>query len=653
MGASLAQPTSMGGGRYTDLQRLGGGAMGAVFLAMDQQRHERVAIKVPAASRHWRAEYEKRVLKEIGILSALQHPNIITIQDWGQDPTYGPYIVMEYIEGGSVLQLMARNPGNRLEPYEALRIAATVAEALAYAHSRQPPIIHRDIKPDNILMRRSDGQIKVSDFGLAAVLTGRRAMTQWGTPDYIAPEQALGKGADGRSDMYSLAATLYHMLTGIRPPSLGQPLPMRPSAAIAPGVLHSDQMRRIDFLIITLMAYDPNNRRPAPDRRAWRASEVAEELHAIAERRPAQVYPAPGDSAIFPSLMTGILPPAGVAPRPPAQAPRPQAPQQPFAPTPQQTPPFQPQPAPPQPPAFQPQQASAFQPPPVQPPQQARPLPMPMPQPMPQAQPLPFQPPMPPQPPPFQPPPAQPPRPQAPPQGWPLPQPQPIQPQAQPLPQPQTPHAPPNPAPTQRPLQAEQVILFQPPRAAPPPAQAFRPSNMLPPPGPQTPAAQPAPRPSGGIQPPPPQEPHSGMPPASAKSDKQQSGISATEKELIAGLLVGGAGAASLFLVTTHLSAPLMFLDALFNGLVSGLVLWGIGLIVGLASPRGRRGRMPWLALLVTLLVLAIAVPIAQAVAANQGLFSETTTFLALLLAWPFLFVGAVGTCLAMKMIGR
>src|SRR5579871_399531 len=218
---SFAQP-SLIGQRYKVIQRLGGGAMGAVFLAMDEQRHERVAIKVPAASRHWRAEYERRVVKEIGILSALQHPNIIEIHDWGQDPQLGPYIVMEYIEGGSVRQMMARYPGARLPPLEAMRIVAIVADALAYAHARPQPIIHRDIKPDNILVRQTDGWVKVSDFGLAAVLTGKRAQTQWGTPDYIAPEQALGKGADGRSDMYGLAATLYHMLTGLRPPSLGR-----------------------------------------------------------------------------------------------------------------------------------------------------------------------------------------------------------------------------------------------------------------------------------------------------------------------------------------------------------------------------------------------------------------------------------------------
>ncbi len=557
---SFAQP-SLIGQRYKVIQRLGGGAMGAVFLATDSQRQdERVAIKVPAASRHWRAEYERRVLKEIGILSALQHPNIIAIQDWGQDPQLGPYIVMEYIEGGSILQLMAKYPGNRLGPIEALQMAATVADALAYAHSRQPPIIHRDIKPDNILVRQSDGQIKVSDFGLAAVLTSnKRAMTQWGTPDYIAPEQALGKGADGRSDMYGLAATLYHMLTGLRPPSLGLPLPARPSAALTPGILDPVQARRVDFLIITLMAYDPNDRRPAPDRKPWHATDVAEELRAIAERRPAQVYPGPDDSAIFPSLMTGMIPPAGAMP--PQRAAAPPRPQ--------------PVPAPKQPlPAQQPQ-----------------PVPVPQPMPAPQAQPR----------------------------------------------QP----APPMPAPAQRPLQAEQIPPPVPPQ---PPAQA-RPTAQL----------QPLPPPAIQVRPPqqPPPPPPGVAPAAQAAPIRRQSALSPSEKELIAGLLVGAAGAVALFLANTQLPAQVNLEDAVFNALVFGLMLWGTGLLVGVASPRGRSGSLPWLALLVAILTIAIGFALIQAVHEGHGLFQNLGTLVRLLFASPFLFLGAVGTWLIMKLLGR
>ncbi len=592
---SFAQPSSIGQ-RYKVIQRLGGGAMGAVFLAMDEQRQTRVAIKVPAASRHWRAEYERRVLKEIGILSALQHPNIIAIQDWGQDPQLGPYIVMEYIEGGSVLQLMAKYPGNRLEPYEALRIGAAIADALAYAHSRQPPIIHRDIKPDNVLIRASDGQVKVSDFGLAAVLTtNRRAMTQWGTPDYIAPEQALGKGADGRSDMYGLAATLYHMLTGLRPPSLGLPLPARPSAALTPGILDAVQARRIDFLIITLMAYDPNNRRPSPDRKPWRATEVSEELKAIAERRPAQVYPGPEDSAIFPSLMTGMIPPVGAAPQP-AQAPRPQ-------------PRPQPQPATP-PPAPQPQ---AFMPPPpiqAQPPQRAAPPPAPQ-----------------------------------------MPQQMPPQPAQRPL---QAEQIPPNPVP--------QAVFVAPPAQMPPapppaPAQpepARQPSGMLPAPAPG-PAPMPQAAPMGAPPPAMPMQPAPAAPPPSAPPQiarpAKQTGISGAEIELIAGVLAGIVGTAALFFTARELPPP-GGLDTIFDGLVFCLMLWLTGLLVGFASPRGRRAQMPWLALLVAFLALLILSPLSREVLGGAG-FSGLQTLLVVLISSPFLALGAVGTWLIMKVIGR
>ncbi len=588
---SFAQP-SMIGQRYKVIQRLGGGAMGAVFLATDSQRQdERVAIKVPAASRHWRAEYERRVLKEIGILSALQHPNIITIRDWGQDPQLGPYIVMEYIEGGSVLQLMAKYPGNRLDPLEALRIAATVAEALAYAHSRQPPIIHRDIKPDNILIRRSDGQIKVSDFGLAAMLTsGKRAMTQWGTPDYIAPEQALGKGADGRSDMYGLAATLYHMLTGLRPPSLGLPLPARPSAAMTPGVLDTIQARRIDFLIITLMAYDPNDRRPAPDRKAWHATDVAEELKAIAERRPAKFYPAPEDSSIFPSLMTNIIPPVGAAPAPRAQPARPPAPPQP---SPVPAPPVQPAPPP------------AAIPPPA-PPAQPQPGRLPQPRPAPAARP-----------------------PQA----------------EQILPQPQPPAA-------------FGAPLAQPPQAPPKPEQARHPSAQLPPVAVPSPAPQAQPRPTAQLPPvaPPPIQARPVPPaatPARTQSAGRRLGLSAPEKELIAGLLAGATGAAALFWVNMRLPAPVNLEDTIFNVLVWGLILWGTGLLVGAASPSGRSGRLPWLALLVAILAIAIGFSLVQAVFEGQGLMVSLGTLASLLFAAPFLFLGAVGAWLVMKLLGR
>ncbi len=316
------QPFTIGG-RYQVIRKLGGGAMGAVFLAEDLRptSHRQVAIKVPATSRHWRAEYVRRVVQEIGILSALQHPNIVEILDSGQDAVFGPFIVMEYIKGVSVRQFMAQHVGDKLPPNEAVRIAAAVADALAYAHTRPERIIHRDIKPDNILLREADRQVKVSDFGLAAVLTIKRADTQWGTPDYIAPEQALGRGADERSDLYALSATLYHMVTGLRPPPLGASAPQRPSSVMVPGVFDHTQARWLDSLILNLLAYDPNYRRPT------RAAEVADTLRAILGLRPAPAfYPLPEDSAIIPALMQRMVQPPQGQPRGrrPMGQPRPQ-----------------------------------------------------------------------------------------------------------------------------------------------------------------------------------------------------------------------------------------------------------------------------------------------------------------------------------------
>lgn len=600
--------------------------MGAVYLAMDEVRHEQVAIKVPATSRRWQEEYRQRVIKEIGILSALQHPNIIEIHDWGQDPQLGPYIVMEYIEGGSVLQMMKRYPGERLNPLDAMRIAATVADALAYAHARPKPIIHRDIKPDNVLVRISDGLVKVSDFGLAAVLTGKRAQTQWGTPDYIAPEQALGRGADARSDLYALSATLFHMLTGLRPPSLGQPLPGRPSALMTQGILDVYQVRRLDYLIITLLAYDPDQRRPAPNRRAWRASEVAEELRAIIERRQANVYASPEDSAIFPALMTSVIPPAGVP------APR------------QGQPPFQqPAPRPPMPP----------QAPPVVPIQRGGPV-------MPPGQP------MPPMPPPQQ----------APAQrvGPSVPQAPPMMPQ--PPAQQMVPPPPPPPPPPQRVLQAEQMVPPTSFQAAPvPPPQAFRPSGGLPAPvaqgAPPLPAgaivSPPLPpqaiqyRPGPAIAPqpaaPPPQPrpiyaqpamPPSGALPAAPRPAAAAS-FSSAEKEALTGLLVGALGVAAASLILPNLPLAGRTLWVFLDPLLTALLFWGIGLIVGVASPGGRKGRFPWLAMLICGLTLLIGFPVVQVI---RHLLTEGTVF-TVLFGLPFLVVGTLLLWVALKLFGK
>jgi serine/threonine protein kinase len=534
------------GGRYQVLRKLGGGAMGAVFLAEDQRptSHRQVAIKVPATSRHWRAEYVRRVVQEIGILGALQHPNIVEILDSGQDIQFGPFIVMEYIKGFSVRQFMSQHPGDKLPPNEAVRIAAAVADALAYAHTRPERIIHRDVKPDNVLIREADRQIKVSDFGLAAVLTIKRADTQWGTPDYIAPEQALGRGADERSDLYGLAATLYHMVTGLRPPPLGASAPHRPSSIMVPGVFDVTQARWLDSLILNLLAYDPNYRRPT------HASEVAEVLRAILGVRPAPVvYPMPEDSAIFPALMQRMAqPPQGQRSRQ-GQAPR-----------------HRPMPAP-----GQPMQQMA----PARPPAPIVPVPVP---PSEQVHHPPIAPPSPP------------------PQGVIFPAPVPPLPQVAPgFPPPLV-----GGRPAVQPLQQVPVLP-----AAPPPAVIRQPAPAsLIPAAPPAPIPQMQPRPSQVPLPLlPPQQPIMQAPPAPTRPARKSKGSIAYE------FLAGGlAGLVGLILFVFGLNYHPE--EHIFTLLLAVLVFWLTGVLAGVCSPRGRRGLFPWWAALAAMLVIFLGTPV-------------------------------------------
>jgi serine/threonine protein kinase len=178
-----------------------------------------------------------------------------------------------------VEQLLRQQPGHRLEPRRALEIAQSVAEALAYAHRSEQRIVHRDIKPANILIRRADNEVKVTDFGIAAVLAERAGNTAVGTMAYMAPEQSKGTGIDERADLYSLGALLYEMLTGQRPPQLAVS-PAAPPSQV-PGVALPQEMReRVDRLTLGLLERDPRRRSPG------RAAAVAEEIRALLEGRP-------------------------------------------------------------------------------------------------------------------------------------------------------------------------------------------------------------------------------------------------------------------------------------------------------------------------------------------------------------------------------
>src|SRR5581483_1564527 len=211
---------------YRILSRLGRGGMGVVYTAEDTHLGRKVAIKfssAPPENTHFRA----RFLREARSVSALNHPNIAEVYDYGETHDGQPFLVMELVNGENLHQLLQRGA---LSMVQACRIAGEVAAALTEAHRQG--IIHRDIKPSNIVLAEN-GQVKVLDFGLAKSFQASKpspeeadptitsaetkAGTVLGTPQYMSPEQAEGQELGPQSDLFALGTVLYECLTGRNP----------------------------------------------------------------------------------------------------------------------------------------------------------------------------------------------------------------------------------------------------------------------------------------------------------------------------------------------------------------------------------------------------------------------------------------------------
>jgi eukaryotic-like serine/threonine-protein kinase len=266
----------VGDGRYRLTRRLGRGGMAEVFAAEDVRLGRTVAVKLLRADLAEDPVSKARFTREAQSVAGLNHHAIVAVYDSGEDtlPNGGyaagggqsvPYIVMEIVEGRTIRDLLinAEAPG----PEQALIIVSGVLEALAYSH--QHGIVHRDIKPANVIIT-NNGAVKVMDFGIARALHGASTtMTQtgmvMGTPQYLSPEQALGKAVDHRSDLYATGCLLYELLA-LRPPFVGetplsvvyqhvQDIPVPPSQ-----ISNGEAPPELDGLVMRSLAKEPDDR---------------------------------------------------------------------------------------------------------------------------------------------------------------------------------------------------------------------------------------------------------------------------------------------------------------------------------------------------------------------------------------------------------
>ena len=292
--------------RYEILERIGTGGMAVVFKGRDHRLNRLVAIKILKDDLAKDAEFRRRFHDESQAVAMLSHPNIMAVYDVSRSEQV-EYIVMELIDGITLKQYMQRK-GGPLSWKESLHFITQIMKALSHAHGRG--IIHRDIKPQNIMVLR-DGSIKVTDFGIARLASAAQStLTQeaLGSVHYISPEQARGSRIDGRSDIYSAGVVLYEMLTGRLPFEGDTPVSVAiqhiNSIPLAPRELNPDIPEALEAITMKAMAPKVENRYRNADDMLYDLEEFRKDPSIDLEYDPAKLFATP-DVADEPTQVIG------------------------------------------------------------------------------------------------------------------------------------------------------------------------------------------------------------------------------------------------------------------------------------------------------------------------------------------------------------
>ncbi|MDX6329026.1 MAG: eukaryotic-like serine/threonine-protein kinase [Streptomycetaceae bacterium] len=282
------------GGRYELGSVLGRGGMAEVYLAHDTRLGRTVAVKTLRVDLARDPSFQARFRREAQSAASLNHPSIVAVYDTGEDYVDGvsiPYIVMEYVDGSTLRELL--HSGRKLLAERTLEMTGGILQALEYSH--RSGIVHRDIKPANVMLTRT-GQVKVMDFGIARAMgDSGMTMTQTaaviGTAQYLSPEQAKGEQVDARSDLYSAGCLLYELLT-VRPPFIGDS-----PVAVAyqhvreepqpPSVWDPEITPELDAIVLRALAKDP-------DYRYQSADEMRADIEAYLDGQPVAATAAMG-----------------------------------------------------------------------------------------------------------------------------------------------------------------------------------------------------------------------------------------------------------------------------------------------------------------------------------------------------------------------